>query len=875
MCTFCTEHTMRGCYQNVTMTIYVIFLTVCENLPAWCFFAHLLCHYVKRYGDTCNCLMYRHCTQMAEEVHYSNTDKATLMKISPVKAGSALAVCAMLALAGCSGSSPNSQSGSQQSEAKSYSTREVTDGKTTFIEVTNPNGGATLSYSADSGIELLEVEEDGYTYAFKNMDGSDELSPWEDWRLSAKERASDLAPQLTTEQIAGLMLFSSHERAPGDGLTDAQKKYLKEDNLRNVLNAGSSNVKDNVQWSNEMQAYVEALATPETPYIPANFSSDPRSDATGTSTFIEAGSDISKWPSSLGLAATFDPETVRAFGEAASQEYRALGIATALSPQIDVASEPRWLRISGTFGENPEMVAEMAAAYVDGFQKTSDGTENEEGWGEQSVSAMIKHFPGDGAGEGGRESHTNAGKYAVFPGGAQDEHLKPFMSALDAAAVMTSYSIDLDGEGNPLYGEAVGSAYDKQRIDILRKDNNYDGVLVTDWGITAGGETDPDAMFGMPWGVEGLTVDERHYAVLQTGIDMFGGNNAVAPVMAAYDLWQADFESGKQEISADERFQQTAVRVLTMLFQSGLYDNPYLELESSEATVGSQDKVDAGKEAQLDSVVVLKNNETISCSAENPWADKTVYIPRSYDLGFDGLFGPGNYTEAPTLDLEVAEKYFAKVVTDEVELDENEQVVKYTAPDLSDVDVTLVGMASPNNGNPFTSAGMDLETGEFYPLSLQYRPYTADGENVRKTSIGGDVADDGTKENRSYFGKTSRIANEADLDAFERAVNAVKDSGKDIPVITVLKASNPTIPAEFEKDSSAIVTGFGVSDEALFEVALGLHDAKGRLPIAFPANMDTVEANSEDVSGDIDPYIDSNGNAYEYGFGLSCSGKID
>ena len=81
------------------------------------------------------------------------------------------------------------------------------------------------------------------------------------------------------------MLFSSHERAIEEGLTDAQKKYLSEDNLRAVLNAGSNNVEAAVQWNNEMQAYVESLDNP----IPVNFSSDPRSTA-GRGDAYSAGS---------------------------------------------------------------------------------------------------------------------------------------------------------------------------------------------------------------------------------------------------------------------------------------------------------------------------------------------------------------------------------------------------------------------------------------------------------------------------------------------------------------------------------------------------------------------------------------------------------
>ncbi|MBU4335093.1 MAG: glycoside hydrolase family 3 protein, partial [Actinobacteria bacterium] len=165
-------------------------------------------------------------------------------------------------------------------DANKFTTRDVTDGTTTFVLVENPDGGQTLSYAKDGPMELLEVEEDGNTLAFKDMNANGELDPYEDWRLEAGDRAADLADDLTAEQISGLMLFSSHEGSPSDGLTDTQKTYLSESNLRAVLNAGSSDVEDNVTWVNEMQAYVETLTTSDAPYIPANFSSDPRNTAT-------------------------------------------------------------------------------------------------------------------------------------------------------------------------------------------------------------------------------------------------------------------------------------------------------------------------------------------------------------------------------------------------------------------------------------------------------------------------------------------------------------------------------------------------------------------------------------------------------------------
>ncbi|MCL3861144.1 glycoside hydrolase family 3 C-terminal domain-containing protein [Actinotalea sp. K2] len=794
-----------------------------------------------------------------------STAERRLARRVPSAGIAAFAGLTAIALVGCTPST----SDPDPATAEAYVEREVTDGTTTFMVVDNPGDGATLSYGADSGVTLLEEEVDGSTYAFKDMNANGELDVWEDWRLDAQERAADLAEDLSIEQIAGLMLWSSHERSPADGLTDPQKTYLSESNLRNVLNAAGSDAATTVPWVNEMQAYVETLATADTPYVPVNFSSDPRSTA-GSGGYNAEGADISRWPSSLGLAATFNPDHTARFGEMSSAEYRALGITTALSPQIDLATEPRWLRVGGTFGEDAAQNTELAAAYVDGFQ----GTGGEDVWGSESVNAMIKHWAGDGPGEGGREGHTNAGKYGVYPGDNLAGHTEAFLGSPRSAAVMTAYSIALDGDGEPLFEDRAGAAYDSGRMAILREDNGYEGVVVTDWGVMSG-SNDEGAFFGMAWGAEELTPAERYFEVLATGHDMFGGVNDATYILEGYDVWQERFDAGEVEVDADTRFRESGTRILTMLFNPGLYESAFLDPEESAAILASADKVEAGYSAQLDSVVLVKNDgQTVTATEADDWSEMTVYIPRSYNTGFASAFGPPEYSEAPSLTIEVAEQYFAAVLTDEAEMDENDQVISYTAPDLSDVDIVLVGMNSPDNGGNFSNIGHDTESGQWYPLSLQYRPYTADGENVRQVSISGDLLEDGSQENRSYFGNTSRIANEADLDAFERAVAAVAASGKDIPVITVLKAINPVVPTEFEAASDAIVVGFGTSDQALIEVALGMYEPQGRLPIQFPADMDTVEAQLEDVAKDMTPYTDSLGNVYDYGFGLNHSGVI-
>ena len=236
-------------------------------------------------------------------------------------------------------------------------------------------GGPTLGYSPESGVVILT--EGGY--AFKDLNRNGRLDVYEDWRRPVEERIDDLVAQMSIEEIAGLMLYSNHEAVPATSydvspyggkpyeqsgakpydLSDHQKRFLKEDHLRHILVTIIESPEVAARWNNNVQAYVEGLEHG----IPANNSSDPRHSARKDAEFnAGGGGSISMWPGPLGLAATFSPELVRRFGEVASSEYRALGLATTLSPQDDLPTEPRWHRWYSTLGEDPKLADPMARA---------------------------------------------------------------------------------------------------------------------------------------------------------------------------------------------------------------------------------------------------------------------------------------------------------------------------------------------------------------------------------------------------------------------------------------------------------------------------------------------------------------------------------
>jgi beta-glucosidase len=722
------------------------------------------------------------------------------------------------------------------------------------VTLVKNEGGATLGYSPSSGVKIIAKDR----YAFKDLNKNGVVDPYEDWRLPVNARAKDLAQKMSLEAIAGLMLYSSHQSIPGrsrgfgsatyngktfaesgalaSDLSDEQKKFLTDDHLRHVLITSVESPAVAAQWNNNIQAFAEGLYLG----IPVNTSSDPRH---GSDSYAEynagAGGAISMWPGTLGLAATFDPALMKQFGEIASKEYRALGIATALSPQIDLATEPRWSRFDGTMGEDPDLATDLARAYVDGFQSTNGGD-----WGMESVNAMVKHWPGGGPEEGGRDGHFGYGAYAVYPGKNIKDHLQPFTEGVFklkgptkmAAAVMPYYTIST-GEG-----EKVANGYNKYLItDVLRGTYGYDGVLCTDWGITKD-ITSVYKFEGKPFGVENLSVAERHYKAIQAGMDQFGGNNDMEPVLEAYKLGVA--EMGEEAMRA--RFEESAIRLLTNIFRTGLFENPYLDVEQTTQTVGNSEFMKAGYDAQLRSIIMLKNsNKRLPVTAK-----QKVYVPQRYLAPTTNWWG--ETTEPQMVDafnMEVVAKYFDVV--------ENP----------TEADFALVGIQSPDGGVGYDAADIEKGGNGYVPINLQYGPYTA--ETAREVSLaGGSPLEDFT--NRSYKGKSVTTVNSTDMEL----VNETKAKMGDKPVIISVKVAKPMVFSEIESSASAILVHMGVQDQALMEIITGASEPSGLLPFQMPADMLTVEAQFEDVPRDMKPYIDADGNAYDFAFGLDWNGVI-
>ncbi len=430
---------------------------------------------------------------------------------------------------------------------------------------------------------------------FKDLNKNGRLDPYEDWRLPVTERADDLVSQMTVEEKAGLMVGPSLAMGPGGtvreepvfgvnpfaggppsmaspGTTDAITKR----HIVQFINRENAEPRTMATWTNAVQQVAEGrrLGTP------VLFVTNPRNHYGAAVTFgiAEASGAFSQWPGTLGLAATRDVALVEEFARIAAQEYVSVGIRGAYHPTADVATEPRWGRFRETLGEDASLAAEMIGALVRGFQ----GKE----LGPASVALTTKHFPGAGPASEGQDAHFPWGKNQVYPGQNLEYHLLPWKAAIreGTAAIMPYYAVP-----KGMTGEDVGMAYNKEIVtDLLRGKLGFTGVVNSDTGITT----------GMPWGVESLSLKERYEKAIEAGVDRLGGDSTPEIIV----------ELVKTGALSEARIDESARRILRVIFALGLFENPYVSPETAARTVRRAEFQEKADLAQRKSIVLLKNS---------------------------------------------------------------------------------------------------------------------------------------------------------------------------------------------------------------------------------------------------------------------------
>ena len=443
----------------------------------------------------------------------------------------------------------------------------------------------------------IKLEQNGRF--FRDLNSNGVLNVFEDINQPIEERIDNLLAQMTLEEKAGMMFIngapvnddgSLEKKDGGEWPSSIMKTAIENiDNHKmthfNIWNI--PNPKVFAKWYNNLQQYAGQTRLG----IPITIASDPRHHFS-KNIFAMSADGFSQFCEPLGLAAIGDDALVKTFADIVRQEYLAVGIREALHPQIDLATEPRWSRISGAFGEDAQLTAKMAKAYIEGLQG--------EALNDESIACMTKHFPGGGPQKEGLDPHFEFQKGQVYPGDFFDYHLIPFKAAFEAntAAIMPYYGVPT-GQTE----EEVAMAYNKYIITkLLREFYSFDGVVCTDWGLITDAHMGPEIVWpARAWAVEHLSEVERVLKVIEAGCDQFGGENRPELVVQLVN----------EDKLSEARIDISVKRLLRQKFQLGLFDNPFVDENKVGEIIGKEKFRQLGESSQQRAMTLLKNEDDL------------------------------------------------------------------------------------------------------------------------------------------------------------------------------------------------------------------------------------------------------------------------
>lgn len=697
---------------------------------------------------------------------------------------------------------------------------------------------------------------------FKDLNSNGKLDKYEDWRLSADERATDLISQMTLQEKAGMMMIDTLNSGCGGTVDATAVDYVNTQKmnrfiLRSVANAtgeactgaAPANARGGyavtpqqlAQFSNSIQQMAEATRLG----IPVIFKDNARNHFETDPRFgISAGSGaFTQFPKEAGLAAAAlgeeslktgkaptigDMSVIKIFTEVMAQEYNAVGLRAMYGYMADLATEPRWYRVHETFTEDADLNANIMKALVEGLQ---GGTIN----AKTAVAMTMKHFPGGGPQELGLDPHYSFGKNQVYPGNNFAYHLKPFIAAINAgvSAIMPYYGVPINVTYDGVTYDQVGFAFSKQIVtDLLRGKLGFKGYVNSDTGI----------INDRAWGLEDKTVPERVAAAINGGTETLSGYHTNKTIT---DLVNANLIS-------TARVDEAVKRLLIEQFKLGLFENPYIDAGKATATIGSDANRAKGMEIQKKSIVLLQNQDQGAGVKALPLkAGAKVYT-----------MGMGKAD---------VEKYGYAVTDGNYDASKGE-----TRPSAAGADYAVIRVLVKDKGSAYSSKDPATGANPAYLNPLTGQTWGSQDPCVMYPAINASCADTGL-----FYGgalpwevgdltftgmaaATSRVMSPSLADI--KAIMAEVGDPKKVVLAIYFRAPYVLDDASGLKNAGAIVAGFGVSDTALLEVLSGKFKPQGKLPFALPKTQAAVDMQHPDVPGFKET---ADGELYPFGFGLT------
>lgn len=500
---------------------------------------------------------------------------------------------------------------------------------------------------------------DGFQFRDLNSDGV--LNPYEDWRLTADDRVADLLARMTLEEKVAQMqhptFIPKTDGSPPPFLED----WMAVKAFGFILVRDLPSGRAAAECMNQLQEWSEASRLG----IPVIVSMD---SVHGLS-YVDGGI---VYPHNLGLAATGNLELIETLSEAARDESLAIGVRMTLSPNADLATEPRWGRVMECPGEDAEFAAQMVSTIVRAYQNgTSLNTD--------SVLCCVKHFPGAGPQFEGVDMAPIVSSEETLA-----YHLKPFEAAVEAgvASVMPYYSIPLAIDTMA----ALGSEATLQHL--LRGDLGFEGIINTDWGMVWG--IQQSAGF---FGGEISTDEALVMGFEDAGVDVSGGSS-----LREFDAAVRLVEEGRIDV---ETVDTAVARILKAKFQIGVFENPYVDPDLAERIVGSDEHQALSLEAAEKSMTLVRNEGLLPLER-----DMRILVAGARAEDIDSLAGGWSSKQSGTTILEALQ---AEAITGgEVVFEAEDPVVAAQLAVDCDVAVVVVGEPSYMHSPPWGADTLEL-----------------------------------------------------------------------------------------------------------------------------------------------------------------------
>jgi beta-glucosidase len=515
------------------------------------------------------------------------------------------------------------------------------------------------------------------------------------------------------------------------------------------------------------------------------------------------------FPQAIALASSWDPSLVeRVFGVAA-REMRARGANLALAPVVDVARDPRWGRIEETYGEDPVLVSEMGLAAIRGFQGTTLPLQP------NKVMVTLKHMTGHGQPENG----TNVGPANISERTLRENFFPPFERAvkeLPVQAVMASYN-EIDG---------IPSHANKWLLeDVLRREWGYKGSVVSDY-----------------FAIKELNTRHKLYGTDMAAAGRRALDAGVDTELPDAEGWATLAQMVKSGKVPQEQVDNAVRRILTMKFQMGLFENPYANARTAEASTATPDAIALAREAAVRSMVLLKNRNNLLPLDPGKVGKMLVVGTHARDTPI------GGYSDVPKHVVSVLEG-MQQAAQGRFSVDYAEGVRLTRSRQWAADKVELVSPAE--NAPLMEEAVRKAAQADTILLVL--------GQNEQLSREAWADQHLGDRQKLDLIGEQNALA------------SRLFATGK--PVVVVLLNGGPLAATYLEANAPAIVEGWYLGQEtgnAVADVVLGRANPGGKLPVSIPRSESQLPIFYNHKPTARRGYLfESTAPLYPFGYGLS------